>query len=118
MVNPEPFELPKEQLLAKLKWYEEKYGSSIGNRGLHNWKNLFNKPSLQDWIVLFMLIMMLFVAWSYQRDIQACRNYYDGNVCEICNEQRNPTSPTSLLGNFTINEGIKESAGLKQDNNT
>ena len=113
MVNPEPFELPKEQLLAKLKWYENKYGSSIGNRGLHNWKNLFNKPSLQDWIVLFMLIMMLFVAWSYKHDIQACRDYYD----EQLPIKINP-SPSIYLGNFTINEGIKESAGLKQDNNT
>ena len=112
MVNPEPFELPKEQLLARLKWYEDKYGSSIGNkRGLHNWKNLFKKPTLQDWIILFMLVMMLFVAWSYSHDISACREYIA--------EQEKYFIPTNLgevnspLANltFTIKEDNENSNG-------
>lgn len=43
-------------------------------RGLHNWRNLFRKPSFQDWMILFMLIMVLFMAWAYQHDIEACQN--------------------------------------------
>ena len=46
-------------------------------RGLHNWRNLFNKPSFQDWMVLFMLIMVLFMVWAYQYDIGACKAMLD-----------------------------------------
>ena len=59
----------------------------IGNRGVHNWKNLFKKPTLSDWIILFMLVMVLFIAFAYQRDIQACRDFYEDNSCELCSNQ-------------------------------
>jgi len=116
MVNPEHFELPKEQLLARLKWYEEKYGSSIGKkRGVHNWKNLFKKPTLQEGIIFFMLVMMLFVAWSYNHDMKAYKNFYEENSCNLCypsnriNPQSNPNSPGLLDWNITIKEAVKES---------
>ena len=107
MVN----ELSREQLETKLKWYEERYGSSIGNRGVHNWKNLFRKPNLYDWTILFMLIMGLFIAWSYQHDIQACREYIKEQQQDWYVPINNP-----VFSNLTINEVLKESA--KQDNNS
>jgi len=108
MVNP--FE-SREQLEAKLRWYEERYGAFIGNRGVHNWRNLFRKPNIYDWTILFMLIMGLFIAWGYQHDIQACREY-------IKEQQQNylHLNPGFKITNLTINEGLKESA--KQDNNS
>ena len=43
-------------------------------RGVRNWKNLFKKPSLSDWITLFLLVLVLLACWAYARDTQVCRN--------------------------------------------
>jgi len=75
MVNPEHFEFSREELKARLKWYDKKYGPYIRNRGLRNWKNLFRKPSPTDWLILFMMVMALFIAWAYNHDIAMCREY-------------------------------------------
>jgi hypothetical protein len=54
----------------------------IEKRGLHNWKNLFRKPTLNDWIIFILLMMVMFMAWAYQRDIAVCKqaiNFSLGN---------------------------------------
>ena len=51
--------------------------NSVNNdntRGLHNWKNLFKKPTFNDWFTLFIIIMIVFMAWAYQHDTQVCRD--------------------------------------------
>jgi len=103
MVNPEHFQLSREELEGRLKWYNKKYGPYIGNRGVQNWKNLFRKPSLTDWTILFMLIMALFIAWAYQHDIAMCREYINNQMyqCPIYNQTYNPTLN---YDNFTIKE--------------
>lgn len=62
-------------MLEKVEFYEKTYGPIIKERGLKNWKNLFKKPTFQDWIILAMLIIMLFSAYAYQNDIKICREY-------------------------------------------
>lgn len=42
-------------------------------RGLHNWKNLFRKPSVDDLITLFIIVMILFAMWAYKHDIAECQ---------------------------------------------
>ena len=103
------FELPKEQLEARLRWYTKRYGPIQEKKGLHNWKNLFKKPTLQDCIIFFMLVMMLFVAWSYSHDINACREFYQENSCDICNEERFGDNPqaNNPLGNLIIKEDLE-----------
>jgi len=63
------------ELKERLNWYENKYGPYIKSKGIHNWKNLFKKPTYNDWVILFMLVMALFIAWSYQHDVSICREY-------------------------------------------
>ena len=63
----------EEELIKQLKWYENRYGPYIPKAGLRNWKNLFRKPTLQEWTILFMLLMGLFMAWAYYHDIEACK---------------------------------------------
>lgn len=41
--------------------------------GLHNAKNLFRKPTLQDWITLAILVLVLVGAYSYNIETKACR---------------------------------------------
>lgn len=52
-------------------------------RGIHNWKNLFRKPTLNDWITLFMIAMVLVAAWAYNYDTKTCRQTLNnlGNIC-------------------------------------
>lgn len=71
------YNLSRDELLKRISWYEKKYGSYIEKRGFHNWKNLFRKPTLQEWLVLIMLIGLVFIAWAYQRDIALCYEAID-----------------------------------------
>jgi len=59
----------------KIEYYERTYGPVIEERGLKNWKNLFRKPSFQDWIILVMLLLMLFSAYAYKNDVAICKEY-------------------------------------------
>lgn len=72
----------KEELIKRLNWFEKKYGPYIEKRGIHNWRNLFKKPTVQEWTILFMLILMFFLTLAYQRDIALCqeiiKNYNEG----------------------------------------
>ena len=64
--------MEKEELEKRLKWYDKKYGPYIGKRGLHNWRNLLRTPTISEWTILFMLLMMGFVAWAYLADTEQC----------------------------------------------
>lgn len=119
MVNPEHFILTREQLEGRLRWYEQKYGPYMRERGLKNWKNLFRKPTLYEWTILIMLILGLFMGWAYQRDISECRAFLDdvetyaclycGNFQETMN--LTPISPTKIIANVTFNEDITKKGG-------
>lgn len=41
--------------------------------GLHNAKNLFKWPTLQDWISLAILVLVLVGAYAYNVETKACR---------------------------------------------
>ena len=56
----------------------------IEKRGLHNWKNLFKKPTGNEMIIFVLLLLTFFNVWAYNRDMQACRDFYEANACEIC----------------------------------
>jgi len=61
--------------------------------GVHNWKNLFKKPSLNDWITLFMIAMMLVAAYAYQHDVGVCHETLR-NLDEDCTQYK-------FSGNFS-----------------
>ena len=46
--------------------------------GVHNWKNLFRKPTLDEYIMLFIIIMSIFSYFQYNKDINTLREYYEG----------------------------------------
>ena len=65
--------LSKEELEERINWYEKKYGPYIEKKGIHNWKNLFRKPTLNEWVILILMITGLFMGWAYSRDTALCR---------------------------------------------
>jgi hypothetical protein len=72
-------------------------------RGLHNWKNLFRKPTFLEWVIFFMIVMVLFMAWAYKHDIESCQDFVKAvneNPCAYCKVQVNPS-----LSNLTFKEG-------------
>lgn len=105
-------------LRDKLAKYEKKYGPLIEKRGFHNFKNLFRKPTGQEWLTLFMLVMALFMAWAYQYDIATCQAYIqkDIDTFERLKNQTIQNMPNRSIEvsefqknfNFTLKEGQNE----------
>lgn len=92
-------DLSDDELLKRVTWYEKRYGPYIEKRGLHNWKNLFRRPTLLEWTVLGMLILVLFMTFAYQSDIKACQSNCD-QIClaRLTNSLvTNPNYTTTLI---------------------
>jgi hypothetical protein len=56
------------------------------NVGVHNWRNLFKKPTTDDWIILIMLILIMFTTYSYKHDTDICRETMK-NIDVICSQR-------------------------------
>jgi len=66
--------------------------------GIHNWKNLFKKPTLEEGITFFIIIMLIVSAYTYKLDLNTIIDYYENE--SYCNLQRN----INLQGN--INQSL------------
>jgi len=50
--------------------------------GLSNWKNLFRKPTLDEWITLFIITMVILSSYAYRNDINELNEFYtDESYC-------------------------------------
>lgn len=93
------------ELEKRLKWYEKRYGPYIEKKGFHNWKNLFRKPTMYEWVILSMLILGIFMAWAYNRDTQLCRELIkESNFTFNYPTETMPLNLTTNVTNFTLNE--------------
>jgi hypothetical protein len=61
--------------------------------GLSNWKNLFKAPTLEDWITLFILIMLIAAAFAYTTETKVCKDTLN-NLDEICLKRVNSINYT------------------------
>ena len=98
------------ELEKRLKWYETKYGPYIEKPGLNNWRNLFRKPSFQDWTILFLLIMVLFIAYAYRMDMANAKEFLERG-CPPCASNFDNMDPSyqnmpNLTLNYTLNPVI------------
>jgi len=79
--------LTREELEKRVKWYDKNYGPYYETRGLHNWKNLFRKPTNYEWLILVIIILIIFAGFAYNSDIKTCRETLENipeEVCEAC----------------------------------
>lgn len=85
----------------RLEWYNKKYGPYIEKRGLRNWKNLFRKPTGQEWLTLILLILAILMAFAYQRDMSICQSYANNHTTSSIIPSQipefNPLSNNSLI---------------------
>jgi hypothetical protein len=59
---------------------KQQYQTKIG---IDNWKNLFKKPTAEDWISLIILILVMAAAFAYSVDTQSCKETLN-NLDKIC----------------------------------
>ena len=82
--------------------------------GLHNWKNLFRRPTVDEWITLFILIMLVLSTYAYKKDMNELNEYYSSG--DYCNQQLMLEQQEMLgiepqpgvflnLPNFTLEDG-------------
>jgi hypothetical protein len=66
--------------------------------GLQNWKNLFKKPTAEDWISLIILILLFLAAFAYVHDTKVCRETLN-NLDTICAQRAmgNSMNTTNIL---------------------
>jgi hypothetical protein len=66
--------------------------------GLKNWKNLFRKPTTEDWISLIILILLFLAAFAYIIDTKSCRETLN-NLDTICAQRAigNSMNTTNVL---------------------
>jgi len=76
--------LPKLDKKKAWKTRRCKYcgNDALVNTGMHNWKNLFRKPTFDEWVMLFIVLMTIASSYAYRMDIQNINEYYErGDHC-------------------------------------
>lgn len=78
------------------------------NPGLSNWKRLFRKPTMEDWITLVILILLVATSYAYQHDTKICRETLQ-NLDTVCAARTSvnvmpnySSSPNLNMPNITI----------------
>lgn len=71
----------------------------IEKRGLHNVKNLFKKPTLEQWTIFILLLLSIGMALQFKVETQECRDALvalPSTACQICSIQINVTDRVSM----------------------
>lgn len=66
--------------------------------GIDNWKNLFRAPTLEEWITLIIMLLLIVSAFAYTTETKACKETLN-NLDEICLKRGN-------IINYTKNEDL------------
>ena len=76
------------------------------------WHELWRWPTLNEWITLFMIVMMVFVAWAYKHDMAACQNYIK-NIDAICAQKGHTIINLNPYSNSSVqNLSIQNVTGI------
>jgi hypothetical protein len=67
---------------------KQEYQTKIG---VDNWKNLFRTPTLDEWITLVILILLIAAAFAYTTETKLCRETFSNatKLDEICLQRGN-----------------------------
>ena len=83
--TPAPAAVPEEDKSRRICPYcKQEYEIKTG---IENWRNLFRRPTMEDFITLFIIVMVLFAVWAYNADTAACRSVIT-NFDSLCLQMR------------------------------
>lgn len=77
--------------------------------GLSNIKNLFRKPSWNEWFILVIIIIVLIGAYFYYQDTKTCRETLN-NLDKVCERYRAAMINNSIPG-FNIKQQVDNLSG-------
>ena len=83
--------------------------------GLQNWKNLFRKPTLEDWITLIIVLMLIISAYAYKSDIQTLNNFYQNE--SSCNINLNNLDEEINIDEIIHDTLLNTNSSLSNSNN-
>jgi len=63
--------------------------------GFHNWKNLFRKPTIEEAITLFIILMEIALFFAWQHDINQYQKYIKENCNPLVVRPLNPATATN-----------------------
>jgi hypothetical protein len=81
-------------------------------RGFGNWKNLFRKPTLSEWTILFMMIGLLISAYAYNTETKSCREFMKNlefncmQVTAIANHNNTVADPLHIQFTPSISDNL------------
>ena len=55
--------------------------------GVDNWKKLFRKPTMDDWILLIILALIILSAFAYTTETKACKDTLK-NIDTVCMQRQ------------------------------
>ena len=67
------------------------------------WKELFRKPTMNEVIIMFMMIMVLVIAWAYKHDIAICKDFVK-NIDKVCISRSVVYGGSSNSSNTNLNK--------------
>jgi hypothetical protein len=82
-IESEPVKEKEEEIKKHIRmcpYCKQEYKTKIG---ASNWKNLFRKPTLDDWITLVILILLFLAAYAYIQETSQCK-YMLTNLDQTC----------------------------------
>lgn len=84
--------------------------------GVGNWKNLFRKPTPEDWISLFILLMLVTAAYAYTNETKQCRETLTnlGTVCLDYNKMMSNYTGNYTPPNFVFNPITNDSKAYRR----
>lgn len=81
---------------------KQEYSTKIG---LGNWKNLFRRPTLEEWIMLFIIILVIFAAYAYSKETGLCRTMLK-DMNTTCMNYCNNSILTPFINSSTIDNNF------------
>jgi len=83
--------------------------------GIHNWKNLLTKPTLEEGITFFIILILIVSVYTYKSDLNNIINYYENE--SYCNIQRNINLQRDINQSLLTNQFLNNQNNLIDSSN-